>query len=304
MGVKHATLAADPGLIDGDDWDADHVIDGPLSLPLEPSTPAALTDRLKIFAQRRANRSLLRMIGQNGIDVSLQPAIFGNSMAFVLPLATTNVSAIGMQMAVLNAGTAAALSTLAPSGTNDLNSVKRTLFNTGTTATGASGYRSNTADYYRGNAPGRGGWFMVFRFGVETFASDLRIKLGMYQSNAALNAEPSTFTNAAGLIKDSTDANWHFAHNDASGVATKINTGVVVTAGQVLDLFIFCPPQGSSISFMLMDVVAGTVLAEHTATTDLPVATTFLFAKAAIQSVTGTSSKALAMLKMYIEADL
>lgn len=275
-----------------------------LELPVQSSTPSAAADTLKVFAAKRANRALLRMVGPSGVDVSLQPALFGNTIGVMMPSAGTGQSLIGLSMTALNSGTGAAQSTPAVQTTNDLTWLQRILFGTGTTATGASGIRTATVLYGRGNAAGRGGWFQFFRFGVEVFASDLRLILGMTNNTTALAAEPSTYSHMQGLIKGSTDANWHFCTNGADSAGTKVNTGVAVTAGVPLDFFSFCPPNGSEISFMLSNPMTGAILAQHTATTDLPGTTNLMVARVGIQSQTGTTAKSLAVNRMYIETDL
>ena len=305
MGVKHSVPSSEPGLIDGDDWDADHVIDGPLELPLEAATPAGMTDRLKVFAQRRANRSLLRMMGQSGIDVSLQPALFGNDIRLWNPNTTTSMLTIGQPgLTAINTGTGAALATPTPAATNAMTTMRRTQLGTGTVAGNTSGVRDPVAWYHRGSGASRGGWFHFSRFGIETTAADIQAQVGFAALTTALAGDPSAFVNCAMLAKDTADTNWHFMHNDAAGAATKVNTGVAVTAGQILDLFIFAPPFGSSIFFELRDTMAGTLLASHEATTNLPVTTTFMVCRASIRAPSSTSARQLSINKVYNETDL
>lgn len=304
MGIVHSTLSSDPGLIGGDDWDDDHVVEESIALPTISTVPTAPTDFLQLFAQKRAGRSVLRVVGESGIDTSLQPALFGNTIRLMTPSTGTSQSLLGLSMTALNSGTGSAQSTPAVQTTNDLTWIQRILFGTGTTATGASGIRTATVLFGRGNAAGRGGWFQYFRFGVETHASDLRLILGMTSNTSALAAEPSTYSHMQGLIKDSTDTNWHFCTNGSDSTGTKVDTGVAVTEGAVLDFFSFCPPNGSSISFALINSMTGAILASHTATTDLPGATNLMVARIGIQSQTGTTAKALSVNRMYIETDM
>ena len=306
MAIRHSAVAADlvdPARIGADDWDDPHEIDESIDLPIQSATPTGVADVLKLFASRRANRSLLRMVGQSGLDVTLQPALFGNSVMLMTPSTGTGQSLLGLSMTAQNAGTGAAQSTPAVQTTNDLTWMRRILFGTGSTATGASGIRTATVLFGRGNAANRGGWFQYFRFGVEAFESDLRLILGMTSSTAALAAEPSTYSHMQGLIKDSTDANWHFCTNGSDSVGTKVDTGVAVTEGQILDFFSFCMPNGDEIGFTLA-TPQGVVLAQHIATTDLPGATNLMVARVGIQSQGSTAAKSLAVNRMYIETDI
>ncbi|WWT39550.1 hypothetical protein [Microcystis phage Mae-JY02] len=308
MPIRHSyqtATADDPGSeVSASEWNADHQIADSVDFPVITSTPSGALDTLKIFAARRGGRSVLRMVGQNGIDVSIQPALFGNSIALWLPgTGTTAAINFGTSWTALNSGTGAAQSHPALGTTSDVLSMKRAAFGTGTTATGTSGIRTGVADFWRGNAAGRGGFFFHSRFGVETFASDLRIQVGLAASTAVLAGDPSAFVNCCMVGKDTGDANWQFMHNDASGAATKVNTGIAINNTDVWDFFMFAPPNGTSIAFEIRNAMTGASFT-HEATTDLPVSTTFMCARASILSVSGTTAKSLSLNRMYIKTDL
>ena len=305
MGMKHSVPSSAPGLVGATEWDADHVIDGPLEFPLEAALPSPLTNALKVFAQRRANRSLLRMMGQSGIDVSLQPALFGNTIRLWHPSTGTTVGVFGQStLTAINTGTGAAISTPSIGSANDISAMPRFILGTGTVAGNTSGTRDATSMYFRGNAAGRGGWFQVCRFGIEQFAADIQVQIGLAVLSTALAGDPSAFVNCAMIGKDTADANWHFMHNDATGVATKVDTGRAVTAGDVLDYFCFAPPNGTSIFFELRNAMTGALIASHEATTDLPVNTTMLLTRASIRAPSSTTARQLSIGKLYTETDL
>jgi hypothetical protein len=309
MGIKHTYQSAtpnDPGdEISSSRWNEDHNIDGPLHLPLETTSPSPLTNVLKLFAQRRASRSLLRMVGQSGVDVSLQPALFGNDIRLWAPNTTTTVIAIGQPgLTNIHTGTGAAIATPTPAATNEMTAMRRFQLGTGTVAGNTAGVRDPIAWYHRGSGTGRGGWFHHTRFGIEATAADIQVMVGYAASTTALAGDPSALVNCAMLGKDSADANWQFMHNDASGVATKVNTGAAVTANQVLDFFMFAPPFGSSVFFELRNALTGAVLATHEATTDLPVNTTFLVCRASIRAPTSTTARQLSIGKVYNETGI
>jgi hypothetical protein len=305
MSITHATPSSAPGLIGADEWDEAHTITGPLDLPIETEIPAAETDILKLFAQRRARRSLLRMVGQAGVDVSLQPALFGNTVRIWHPTAGAIIGAMGQGgLSAINTGTGAAASTPSIGSANNLTSMARFLFGTGTVAGNTAGVRDASAMYFRGNAAGRGGWFYACRFGIEATAADIQVQMGMAVLSTALAGDPSAFLNCAMIGKDTADVNWHFMHNDGAGAATKVNTGVAVTQNAVLTFFMYAPPNGTSIFFELVDAMTGASLFFHEATTDLPVNTTMLFNRASIRAPTSTTARQLAINRVYTEVDL
>lgn len=305
MGIRHSVLSSAPGLIGGAEWDDNHTIDGPLELPIETALPSPLTNVLKVFAQRRANRSLLRMVGQSGIDVSLQPALFGNTVRIWHPSTGTTVGVFGQAgLTAIHAGAGAAVSTPTVGTANDLTAMPRFILGTGTAAGNAAGVRDPASNYFRGNAPGRGGWFMACRFGIEQTAADIQVQIGLAALATALAGDPSAFVNCAMLGKDTGDANWQFMHNDAAGAATKVNTGVPVTVNVPLDFFMFAPPNGTSVFFELRNAMTGAFLVFHEATTDLPVNTTALTLRASIRAPSSTTARQLSIGKVYTEMDL
>jgi hypothetical protein len=310
MGIKHPFTSAkvdggDTTLVQPSNWNADHVINDFIDLPdvVTPAAPA--TGWLRLFAKTRAARATLNTIGPSGIDVAYQPAIFGNTIMLWLPSATTAQTAFGATYTARNVGTAAAQDTPARASTNAMTSLSRARFGTGTTATGASGTQTAATAAWRGNGVGLGGFFFFARFGVETLAADQRIMIGLSANNAAMAADGSTWANTCALVKDSADSTWQFATRNASTL-TKTASGATVTAGQVLDLYIFAPPNNAgTITVRLVDAVTGTIYMDDVGiTSNLPVNSTFLYMQAHTQSVTGTTAKLLALNKMYLEQDL
>ena len=73
-----------------------------INLPVKASWTAP-TEGLNVFNRNRAGRNLLTIVGPSGVDTSLQPAMFGNSIYMWLPGATTTVSiAFGSTFVALN----------------------------------------------------------------------------------------------------------------------------------------------------------------------------------------------------------
>jgi len=308
--VKHSFTSAktdggDATLVQPSNWNAEHVVDQYLDIPdvVTPAAPAS--GWLRLFAKTRAARATLNTIGPAGVDVAYQPALFGNTVQMWLPSATTAQTAFGVTYTARNNGTSAAQSTPTRASTNAMTSLSRAQFGTGTTATGASGTQTAAAVAWRGNAAGLGGFFFFARFGVETLAADMRMMVGLSANNATMAADGSTWANTCALVKDSADSTWQFAMRNASTL-TKTATGCTVTAGQILDLYIFAPPNNAgTITVRLVDAVTGTIYMDDVGlSANLPVNTTFLYMQAHCQSVSGTTAKIFSLNKMYLEQDL
>ncbi len=308
--VKHSFTSgkADGGdttLVQPSNWNAEHVVDQYVDYPDQATIPAAPSSGwLRTFARNRAGRALLHIIGPSGIDVALQPGFFGNTIQMWAPSTGAAQTAFGVTYTARNNGTGAAQSTPARASTNAMTSMSRAQFGTGTNATGASGTQSAATVAWRGNAANLGGFFFCARFGIETLAANQRAFVGLSANNATMAADASTWANTIGIAKDSADSVWQLVQRNATTL-TKTSTGATVTAGQILDMFMFAPPNGSNVTMRLVDAVTGTVYVDDVVlNTTLPVNTTFLYMQAHTQSVTGTTAKILSLNRIYLEQDL
>jgi hypothetical protein len=302
--VSGKTDGGDPTQVQPSNWNAEHVIDQYVDFP-DVATPAApAAGSLRYFARAQAGRMLPAVIGPSGLDTNLQPALFRNTVYMWLPgTGTTTSINFGTNFTARNNGTSAAQAHPSKASTNALTSMNRATFSTGTTATGTSGIQSGATVAWRGNAAGLGGFFFFARFGVETYRADLRIQVGLDARNANLGGDPSVQNNSCGVCKDAADTQWHFYTRGTA--TTKTSTGVNIVAGDILDLMMFAPPNGSGITFRLVNAVTGVVLVDDvTITTNLPTNTTLMFAHAAIMSTTGSTAALLALNRIYVECDL
>lgn len=269
-----------------------------------PSTPTV--GKLKLFAKNRAGRTLLNQVGASGLDTPFQPALFGNTVYMWLAGATTAASiAFGTTWTARNASGAQSHPT--KTTTNLLTSMNRALYScTATTAT-SSGIVSTNTVAVRGNQASMGGFYAMFRFGVETYSgAGQQIVVGLTGVNTALAAEPSALTNMVALTKDSTETTWQLCFRNASTL-TKINTGETITAGRIYDLTIFCKPNDTKITVRLVRMNDGVVILDDVeyeqASNNLPVNTTFMYANVQLRN-TGTAINALALNRIYVETDL
>ena len=267
--------------------------------------PAPASGKLRWFAKSRGGRVLPHIIGPSGIDVALQPALFGNTVYMWLPgTGTTLAVNFGTSFVARNSGTGAAQAHPAKTSTNAITSLNRATFSTGTSATGSSGIQSSATVAWRGNAANLGGFFFFVRFGIETLGAGQQVLVGLSALNAALTGEPSAVNNTIAIGKDSGDTTWQLITRDTSTV-TKINTNCTVTAGQILDFTAFAPPNGTYVTFRLVDAVTGTVYVDNVSvSTNLPSNTVFMYMHAQTRSTSGTTAKLLALNRMYLETDL
>jgi len=279
---------------------------GFLSLVDTGVTPASPpSDNMIFFTRKRASRQLPSFIGPAGLDTTLQPALFGNSIYMWLPGVGTTLSInFGTSYTARNNGTNAAQAHPTRASTNAITSLNRATFSTGTTATGASGIQTASTVAWIGNAANLGGFFFFARFGLEAISGTYRCFVGLSANNATMAADSSTWNNTIGFGKDAADTTWQFIMRNNGTVTTKSATAISFTAGAIYDLYIFVKPNTSQVEWEVRDPVGGTILDTNIETTNLPLNTTFMYMQTHIQSTVGTTPKLLALNRMYLETDL
>jgi hypothetical protein len=294
-GASSTTIGASGQIIHGSFFDVAQA-----SMPAAPSAGF-----LRYFARAQAGRMMPAVLGPSGLDTNLQPAFFRNSIIMWLPGTGTTVAInFGVNFTARNVGTGAVQSHPGLQSTYDLGGLRRATFTTGSTATGSSGIQSAATVAWRGNAPGRGGFFYAARIGLDNYRSDVQVLVGLSALNAALAADPSTVNNTIALTKDAGDTDWFITTRDTT-TTTKTATGAACTGGQILDFMMYCRPNASSVTFRLVDAMTGAVLVDDVeVSTTLPSATVFMLIHAQIRSTVGTSPSVLALARMYLESDL
>jgi hypothetical protein len=281
-----------------------------------PTSPS--TGKITIFAEEYAGRVLPSAIGPSGVDYVLQAALYGNTnYVWLAGVAATPAVTWGTAWTALNSGTGTIQSHPIKASTNAMTSLNRANFSTGSTLTGVSGVRSASTTAWLGNAAGLGGFLFFARFGVETVSGTYRALVGLSTNTGTLAATPAEPSNALihsiYLAKDTLDSTWHAVTRGSStgGVNgtnfNKINTGIPVATGQILDLYIHSAPNSQSVKFYIKDGSTGADLyvggVLGTAST-LPGNTQFLYSQIQIASSSGTTPKLMALNLMYLESDL
>lgn len=189
---------------------------------------------------------------------------------FALERGTTAAAVLQQGFTYTGTGT---ISQPTPTDTSISTRLRRQIF-TGTTAVNQLiGPRQNETD---GLWPKSGYlWSQVCGDNININGS--RFFTGFSTSATPIGSgDPSALTNVFGFGWDSGDSsagNWYCIHNDATGVATKTDTGVARTATAVLR-FKVETTDGTSYDVSIYDYDSATEVYSATITTNLPVATT------------------------------
>jgi hypothetical protein len=277
-------------------------------VPELSADPPAPGSGLLLYTKPIAGRRVLRQIGPSGVDTPLQPALFANSIFNTSPAnGTTAPNVIG---GVLTTASTISHQQSAPAGSQDLwQTVRRTRFQTSTTAGTTSGMRTGYTQWCLSNQASKGGFFFRARFGQNINLNGGQSFVGLCASTAALAGEPSALVNMCGVGYDSGDSstgNWQFMRNDGSGTATKVDLGSDAARNTTsgYELTMFARPGDSSTLFVRVENIStGVVVLDTSYTTDLPAANTLMAMKAEVRNGAVAAAHNIEVARVYIETD-
>lgn len=305
----YMTLIAEQTVIEG----PDHAITL-FGVPSEPTIPS--TGNMKLYTKSVGGRMMPKIVGPSGVDTMLQPFLGTNRVCMFFPQnSTTGTGGGGFGPLWTSNGTVThpTPATTAPALSNQM---KRTRYaNVVTTQNQQLGPRFNSATeqmFWRGNAAGLGGFYFYTRFIVELWpASTVRLFAGLSStSTGSVCISDTVLANTCGLWHDTTDpatgaGAFNFVTKDAT-TATKqaITLSNAITAGNSYDFTMFCAPNGSSISWRLVDLVNNVTYSNSTSTT-LPANTAFM--QPQVQMSNGTANttvttSAIGIVSIYVES--
>lgn len=268
----------------------------------DPSAPAS--GKIVIWAKKISGRSMLKQMGEGGIDTPFQNAFFQNNIVQWRP--TTAAAGVYEGTIGANLGTPAAV---LPTVTNLATMMRRSTFpSVVTTANQQVGIRTE-AMFFRGNASNLGGFFYVCRFMFATWTAGNRLFVGLCSgTTAVVTVQPSTLLNMLGFGVDAGDTAITFMHNDGTGTCTKdpISGQPALATNQGYIAYVFAKPNDTTVYYRLDDVNLQTTIIDTSTSSDLPVNTTGLTA----QCIMGNAANVVAgnatigVNCMYIETDI
>jgi hypothetical protein len=282
----------------------------------EPSAPAA--GDLRIYSRSVAGRMVPKIIGPSGIDTILQNALFQNCILMYVPStgAIGTGSGAGLGPVWTSGGTVShpTPDSTAPAISNQMRRTRYANVVTTTNQTlGIKAAAGDTLNYWRGNAAGLGGFFYAARFIVELYpASTVRLFAGLTASSATyVVASNTVLNNTCGLWHSTTDPStgagaFNFVTRNATTTTKQsITLANAIAGGNSYDFYMFCPPNGSTISWRLDDKNNGVTYSNSTSTT-LPVSTVFMGPQCAMSNGTANivvTTTAIGIAGVYTEAD-
>ena len=248
-----------------------------------PSAPAS--GGMKLFSKNFALTPMPFVLSPSDvIPWPVQPMIGEGAYRLFLPATGTTVTSLGWP-AITGQGTATAATVGTGNRRSNMQRIEYLVTTPSTTA--VAGARMNSNGFaVNGSSSWEGGFFGFMHGGPSTGLtnSSHRFFMGMGDTSASSDVEPSTLTNIAGIGWDAADANVQFMHNDGSGTATKIDLGASFAVpstdrATIYRLRLFAPPGTTrTLSYEVTELESGAV-ASGTVTTNLPDATSYITPK-------------------------
>lgn len=164
--------------------------------------------------------------------------------------------------------------------------------------------------FQMGNGAGRGGFYMVWQFGLDLFPAGGRWFVGVAPGQAR-SGDPSAWgatvpgIDMIGVGQDAGDSTAHFLHQGLSvtaNTATKVSTGIAMVANRLYEVVINADPRTTTGVISLESFVGGvsTAKATYTAATNLPLQARSAY-MSVNHSVAGGGLMGMAFLSFYAE---
>lgn len=296
MASKHkrtAVTADDPGAdVKMSDWNDDHAIDDTLSAPA--------TGKLSLMT-RSLGRKVLASVDENSYVTELQQS-FAHSRVYMWT-APGNGAAMA---AIGGTGTFGGQTTRSPTFTNYFTSQRRCGFMTAATLNANNSARGFNPVAFASTTAKMGGFYNVWRVGVQTYHAEARMFVGMGPGNSSYGAQsPGPQADVIWFGFAPGDTNWAIFHNDGTGTATKIDLGTSFPCNtnsvDVMEFTIASLPGSGTFTTVARNLTTGAIDL-RSLTTDIPVG---ILLQPHLNVTTGASAVAVGLdfMQMYLATD-
>lgn len=248
-----------------------------LELKVDAAPPSAPADGLSLYTEERALQ-FPAWVDESGRTWEVAPSEVGSKWAKWSAMG--NNTTISNWAITTNGSGTATSRTFAT--TSAFTATRRIGYVTGTTANTPAGNRHSLAQFFRGNANNKGGFYFAARYGFSTAdAANKASFVGMTSTTGALGGSttPSNLTNIIGFGHDAGQTTLRFLYNDGSGTASSVDLGANfpsnTTDTDMYDVRIYAPSNSSNVYYWIKNIVSGNV-ASGVVSTNLPSQTQLL----------------------------
>ncbi len=201
------------------------------------------------------------------------PAIGSGAWRGFNALPTATIATPSGLAAVTITGTAAAPTVNATSYFTEQN---RSQQNSLTTINAQAGWSHTANNWIYSTTAGRGGAELYTRWGADALPASPRLFIGWAALTVVgVTTDLSAHVNTMAFLKDAADTNIQFASNDASGTATKTDTGIPLTASGWYESRVWWEPGGGRVFGLLIRMDTGAIWMGNRST-DLPATGTLM----------------------------
>lgn len=286
-----------------------------IEMPTVNGDPAEPTpDRLRFYSVQRASRSLLEFVGPSGQDTIIQPALFGNFIAYAGPNTTTTLTTWGTNFTT--SGTVAHSAMIVSPVSGIMGTRPNARFTPAGAIGNGAGVRTTDPVFWRGNYTGSGGWFVHCRASVFINAPS-RTFIGL---NGGVNGflghitDISASTNFIGIGWDRLDpltGSWRVMRRDGATYTSEQITTLLrpATTGSFIDFICFAAPNSTGVNVEVREHVStsiGVQTIKHWQqfyTLNIPSASSLLRVQAGTFTQTGSAAGNIFLNRLYMESD-
>jgi hypothetical protein len=264
---------------------------GDLGLDSSASPVTPPSGRIKLRALNEVGQTALYLLNNKGVNKRLFPE--GRFVARFQAMSGSNALTGHHGLLFTATGTATAVSAAATNRYTRTSRVEALVTVAATTA--VAGFRCTNANLFTGSGTVDGGYWLRLIAGPATGVATAtsRFWMGVGQTAASTDVEPSSVTNSIGVGYDAADATL-FVMTRGAGAVIKTNTGITVPTADrtaLYEILIYQPAGATQEAYIkVTDIINGTTF-ELTETTagNLPASGISLTPKL-YSSVGGTSS--------------
>lgn len=313
MSIRHKTLTSElvpPNKIGATEWDDEHEISGAVRFPAisDPAAPPAGNG--EIYAQNIGGRILPKFMGPSGLDFPFQPHQgFNNVAGWRGGNTTTAATCLGVIGALAFTANISSVQNPTPSTASLFGSTRRTRMRTAATAGGVASVRISSALYLcRGVAPNIGGFHFAARFGAAELVAGMRTFVGLWNGTSNptnIDWLTDTASSRVGIGASNNTGNWQIIHTLAGQTPTTVDLGIFlgVNNTDLIELVMFCPPGGSTISWRARNLSFNNFSQEGVISTNMPAASTMMGPLISVSNNATAAIASLDVVSLYVETD-
>lgn len=235
--------------------------------PLGANIAALPASGAIIYGKYKAGRTFVHVNDYTGWDVPMDCHPIHSSVHFIMP--TVGAATV---TTMRTSATVTGNVLIAPTTANLYLSQTRVKITTAATACAVAAIATSNTSFWRGNAANTGGFYAVFRFGLEKAVTNTIFFTGFNPSKTMTNANPSTIRSIIGFGKDRGQTNLYVIQANSSVTVNTDISGMNFTTATTnwYEGIIYALPNGGNVYWQLTNITTGAIANGQYDNTTLP----------------------------------